>query len=73
MDEVMNTLEMFTAALDGEWRVVRYSVDEPTGRLRIHYLSMVDLSTEWTHTPFGELVNMPKIGTIGRIGFISNK
>lgn len=68
----MTQIDRFMAAMDGEWEVERYSV-EANGRLRIHYVSLSDPDITWSHTPFGELVQMPKIGWRGRIGFVVNR
>ena len=61
------------SAMDGEWKVERYEVDEPTGKLRVWYLSLNNPLVYWSHLPFGELTDAPPVGVTGRIGFLWDK
>lgn len=62
-------LSMFLEAMDGEWRVTHYELDEDD-RLRVHYQSQLMPHVRWSHKPFNALDTIPKVGTVGRIGFI---
>jgi hypothetical protein len=66
----MTNLERFCSAMDYPWLVERYELDGQD-RLTVHYRSQRHMDVTWSHQPFTfEMV--PKVGTVGRIGFISN-
>lgn len=67
----MTDLELFCKALDGEWVVDHYELDDD--RLRVHYRSLEVTGMLWSHLPFGGLENVAPVGTVGRVGFIGNK
>lgn len=63
-------LVRFLEALNDQWRVDRYSVDEKTGKLVVHYVSLTFPDVEWSHMPLNPLVTVPRIGQVGMLGFI---
>lgn len=64
---IVSDLDRFTAAMNGLWSVVRYELDGD--KLRVVYRSQVNPLIEWSHTPFNDFNEIPKVGTVGRIGF----
>lgn len=66
------TLDRFMELMNYEWTVESYSVDD-NGKLRVNYRSCEDPAIEWSHNPFNDLVTTPRIGVVGRIGFVPNE
>ena len=71
MTSLTSDLELSTRAMDGEWVVERYELEDD-GNLRVHYRSKDYPLVGWSHIPF-DFEAVAPVGTVGRIGFISNE
>jgi len=68
----MTAFDRFLEAMAHRWVVERYSLDEED-RLHVHYRSVTDPDLTWSHRPYNPLETIPKVGTVGMIGFVAKE